>query len=394
MDDDAASNDAFTRYFRAVRDGVEVADAAFVAMWSKLCQALSSELGRTSMRTSPPAFAGVVGYATWDWHVAEETSGPLDALASGAYEFIFDRRWGHLVQKLETGCENIDGFVVLYLRDFLRRRRKRNDPVGYRVYTSVRRALRQNVEAGRLTVLSGQESITNDTLLGTRVGARAEKQASAETLGLFTAKWTAELLPGLVTARRGARRPVIAKLREQLCELGAEGVETFRVRDLMGRFRREVRVAWAGLLEEDTAPWAIDEATRLGKIVALFLPGKERDEAEEFEALIVCVSDLVDRLDLTRPTREHLETLWGYLQSQSRGELDSPDFVDDREAPAQPMPSRRGLAKVLDIPRNKIGSLFATLAEQVEKCRSLIRGTIASIDHRPKRRDAGERRHA
>ncbi len=387
MNDD----DAFTCYFRAVMEGSLAAESAFEAMWAKLHRALMNELRRSSMRSSPPRFAGLLGYGTWEWghrDDPEPTRGPLDELASAAYEFVVDQRWEHFTDKLASGCENVDGYVVLYLRDFLRQRRQRNDPVGYSVFTSLRRALRYAVRDGEIYVVSGPKQVGNDTFLGTDARASAGDAATPEVLGPLVAQWTAELLPDLVTARGGARRAVVERLRGQIRHLAADGIRSFRVQDLLGRLQREVRDTWAGVLEEATDDWAMDEAQRIRRLVGCFLPRFRAEEAEHLESLVACVSDLLDRLHVTRPTRVHLDTLWGYLQSQSR------DDDQDDEAEAASLPSRHGLAKVLDIPRNRIGKLFETLAEQVERCRGLLSGNVTSIDEHPRRNHEKERRHA
>lgn len=386
MNDD----DAFTRYFRAVMEGSMAADVAFGAMWAKFHRALASELRRSSMRSSPPRFAGVLGYDSWDWggrNDPEPTHGPLDELASAAHEFVLVQRWEHMAGKLEGDCESIDGYVVLYLRDFLRQQRKRNDPVGYSVFISLRQALRHAVRGGDLHVITGPTQIGNDTFLGTHADASPNDVAKPETLALFAAQWTAKLLPDLVTARGGARRTVVERLCGQLRDLSAEGVKSFRVQDLVDRLRQEVRETWAGVLEEATEDWAMDEAQHIRKLVSYFLPGRHTEEAESLERLVVCVSDLLGRLEVTRPTRVHLDTLWGYLQSLSH------DDQDDEPGTAA-LPSRRGLAKVLDIPRNRIGELFDSIAELVERCQNLLSGTVTSIEAHRNRSVQTEKSHA
>ena len=99
----------------------------------------------------------MVGSDRWD----EET---LDELTTDAYVFNFVHRLRSLRAQLLVK-PNIEGLVLLNLKNFLYERQRRHDPLGCRLFKTLRSALRALVDDGQLEVSRGAPEIRNDTVL-------------------------------------------------------------------------------------------------------------------------------------------------------------------------------------------------------------------------------------
>lgn len=52
----------FTRYVRALGQGIEIEPTNFEPLWDKLGDALRSEMVRRSIWSSPPSYLGIYGW--------------------------------------------------------------------------------------------------------------------------------------------------------------------------------------------------------------------------------------------------------------------------------------------------------------------------------------------
>ena len=135
---------------------------------------------------------------------------------------------------------------------------------------------------------------------------------------------------------------MVRRLRELLLELPGQGVEAFRLRELLDPLKRDARGRWAALAPSADA-----------------LPASappESDPPQDLEDLERRVSASIERLEADPRTRTQLRTLWQHLWRQ-HGE-------EDREV--RP-PSHRQLGQRLSIPRERLPGLFDLLRQIVPR---------------------------
>ncbi len=367
----------FTCYVEALAARSDSLASLAEELLVELREVLTRELRRRSLWTSPPSYVGIYGCAQWAPPAEDRipTSTPLDELVSDCYVFIFGKKLPQLLNKVRVNP--IDGLVVFLLRTFLHRRQRIHDPLGYRVFEVLRGAVKAAVRADELRVVEGSEKIRNDTVLAVTPGAGASDVASLETLRPIVARWNDKLLPGLVIAMRYERTRLNAGLREHLFNLEAEGVTAFGFKPLVDVLKEDVRARWAELYDQEEGETAVlmDDGSRT--VVRVFRPDQRRHDAIAFEELLECVTERIAKSDERERTRRYLRRLWGFLRH----------FVhrDDDEA----LPARRGLAKMLSIPRGRLTGLYEILGQLVRRCQGLISGTLVEMDAQ-RRRGVGD----
>ena len=324
---------------------------AFDRVWHALKTALRTELRQRSLWTSPPRYLGVVGADRWD----EDT---LDELATDAYVFNFVDRLRSLRAQLEVK-PNVEGLIYLNLKNFLYERQRRHDPLGARLFKTLRSALRDLVGEGALEVRRGAPEIRNGTALRF---AEPKPGGAAPSLQELTAAWADDLLPELVTARGGHYDRVTTDLRRKIAGLRDRGCPGFTFKELADPLKSAVRERWSTLLargDPDTPAAGTsggDEAFTL--VRRRMRPDEAVENEEAFEKLTDCVERRMERLDSDGSTDQYLSNLWQFLRIHAAGERD--------------LPSRRKLAEELDIPRNRFPGLYETLGELLETCRKLL----------------------
>ncbi len=363
-------NQIFTDYVRSLDPTGEPPDAeSFEEVWAALGRALTGELRKRGLLGSPPSYLGVYGHDSW--RRAETGDGALEELLADCYTHIFIRRLGGLKAQLKAK-PNIEGLVFLGIRNFLHDAQKKHDPLGYRIFDLLQRALRAALAGGELVLLAGDRRLRNDTVLGFDAGADPEQLAGAE-LDATVKRWNDTLLPELVTARGKARERTIAVLRSLVVKLTAAGVTAFAFRQLIEPLKNDARGRWGALLESEDGDKAIESDGELLTLVRQVQPDTGVEERDNFEKLSGCVAESLDRLDGPGRTRSYLSTLWEYLRVHAGGN-------GDGSAPAAApgddgaLPSARKLARHLGIPRDRLPSLFATLGSHVQDCRAAISG--------------------
>ncbi len=158
----------FTDHVRLLSSGKPLDAGSLEALWGALRAALRAELRRRGLWESPPAYLGVYGWESWETSGAER--GALEELLFECYSYIFVPRFRSLQAQLKVK-PNIDGLIFLSIRNFLHERQKEHDPLGSQVFEVLRSAVRTALAEGTLRVLSGDERIRNDTVLGFPSGA-------------------------------------------------------------------------------------------------------------------------------------------------------------------------------------------------------------------------------
>ncbi len=357
----------FTEYVRSLDPKGEQPDAKrFEEVWAALGRALVSELKKRGLLGTPPSYLGVYGYSSW--RQAEVGGEALEELLAGCYAHIFIRRLGGLKAQLKAK-PNIEGLVFLGIRNFLHDTQKKHDPLGYRIFDVLQRALCDALDDGELVRLAGDRRLCNDTVLGFDVDADPE-QLAGEELAATIKSWNDTLLPDLVTARGKARERTIAVLRSLVARLSVSGVTAFSFRQLIEPLKNDARARWRALFESQEGATAIESDGELLTLVRQVQPDTSLEERDSFEKLSLCLAESLDRLGGPARTRGYLSTLWEYLRTYAAGT----DGTALAGAPAASggLPSARKLARHLGIPRDRLPGLFATLGSHIQNCRAAI----------------------
>jgi hypothetical protein len=356
----------FTDFVRGLdSSGGAVDPAGFIAAWRKLQDFLAQELRRRGVWASPPAYFGVYGWPSWDVSRAAADDGPLGELTAECYSFIFVDRLAALRAQLAVK-PNIEGLILLNVRHFLHERQRAHDPIGSRVFEVLREAVREAVAAGELFVLAGDEGIRNETLLGydpvaASPGLPVLPETEAQDLSPLVARWNDGLLPGLLVARGRQQTEILGRLRACLLGLESAGVTAFRFRAVVDPLKNDTRARWAALMEDARGEWERPGAQRDERIAAPAAAPEIALEVEDsFAHLSGQVSAAIEALPADPRTRRYLASLWNFLRLQASERVDDTGWEGL---------SHRKLGQLLDIPRERVPELFATLRRLVEQSR-------------------------
>lgn len=361
----------FTDYVRALtaRDGQERAEALLPEVWAALRAAAVAELRRRGLWEMPPVYLGFAGWPAWQ---AAGGDGALEELVGACYEASFVSRLGGLARQLAVK-DNVDGLVFLNIKNLLHDLQARHDPVGARVFEVLRVAVRSLLDEGAARIAAGSPEVLNDTELAltpagapARSGGRPATGPEPADLETEVAAWSDELLPGLLTARgEGERDEIAAALAARIRELPAAGVATVRVRDLIEPLRGAVRARWAAVFAHSEGCIGIDPAAasgagerdaEFGGLARGYRPDRLAEVRDTFLKITDCVAQAVELLNLRPATAAYLDRLWQYLRLYAAGS-------------GEELPSRRALAELLEIPRNRLPGLYRVLGRLVEACR-------------------------
>lgn len=379
---EAGGSRIFTDHVRALAAGGPLDSRRFEALWAALRAALKSELKKRGLWDSPPSYLGVYGGESWapaEAPAAHDSA--LEELLAECYSYIFVSRLRGLEAQLKVK-PNIDGLVFLNIRHFLHERQKEHDPIGFQTFEVLQSAVRLAVGEGELRVLSGDEKVRNDTVLGFADGMDAPGRGRAEIPPLV-ARWNDDLLPDLVTSRGRGQEEVAKRLRERLPDLRREGIVNFRFKDVVDPMKADVRARWAALLGlafGESAPQK--ESLEAGTVVRFVEPDYGVEERELFHKLVDCVLTSLGRLQVDTKTRGYLAVLWQFLRMQAsegteRAVVSRLDRTLQAEAADEERPSLRKLAEQLHIPRERLPALYKTLGELLERCRAANSGKTA-----------------
>jgi len=360
----------FTRYVRALDPAGNPPDeGTFLVLCRVLRASLTVELKRRGLWCSSPRYLGIYGWESW---AASSTladggrgrsRGALDELVPDCYLFVFVDRLRSLKAQLKIK-PNIDGLVFLNLRHFLHERQREHDPVGFRIFQIAQEAVRRAVSQRDLLVLAGDPRIRNDTLLGWSEPAGIP-QGKVESSKVEI--WGRELMPDLIAAKGKALDGVVERLRERFIELRAEGLETFFFKDFIDPLKSGVRVQWAATLSGFLVPRGSRPPSAGVSVPPI---AEERlAEIESYEHLTSRMEQFLDDLESDSRTRSYLLALWRYLRSQAedsgRGWQQE---AATRGSASAGLVSQRRIAEQLQIPRDRLPALFATLRQLVETC--------------------------
>ena len=363
-----SEDSGFTRFLRNLEPDLPLDrdDGEFEEVWTALRRLLVSELKRRSLWPLPPACLGIYGCATWaDPEAVEE-------LVADCFVFIFAERFRSLKAQLRYK-PNVEGLILRNVRNFLHETQRRHDPVGYRVFTVLRSAVRGALSAGELQVIAGSPALRHDTVLGFPIGASPEEAVQPKELRQHVRAWNDDLLPDLITARGWDVRQVTARLEQHLHRLEAEGVRAFHFHDLVDALRQDARARWRAVWvhsPEGIAPRLEEDGfAAMARLVEA--PGE--DERESLLRLLACLEQSVERVaEPPARSRDYLRRLLVFLKTHAA------EAPEERDAPGRGLPSHRQLSRLLAIPRERLPDLFRMLLELAEACRRKISGEESS----------------
>ncbi|MEM9596376.1 MAG: hypothetical protein AAGD06_19050 [Acidobacteriota bacterium] len=367
--------DVFSVHIRAIggsRDGDPV-DIAEVL--ESLRRVLTRELKKRSLWNAPPRYLGVIGGQRWT------DEGVLEELVLDCYGYIFLHRLPGLLQQSKRR-PRLAGLVLRNVQNFLHDRQRRHDPLGFRIFEIAQAAVLSLVEDEVLFILEGNPKIRNETVLGftpwNDAGGGAEAGALlARELGV----WIEELMPELVTAWR--REASAQRLARRVAGLPKAGVDAFVFGDLVEPLKQDARGRWMALVAEDLGEVAWVEDDDGATLMRLVAPCRELEERQRFSYLLDCLGQGVEAAGRTEKTRRHLKRLLRFLQHWS-AEAPIPSDLPEAEAaeldardPHRLPPDQR-LGPILDIPRNRLPELRATLGDLVRDCGGLPANALGS----------------
>jgi hypothetical protein len=355
----------FTRFLRNLEPGqpLDRESREFDEAWAVLRRLLVSELRRRSLWSLPPACLGIYGCASWTDPEA------IEELVADCFVYTFAERFRSLKAQLHSKPD-IDGLVLRNVRNFLQETQRRHDPVGFRVFTVLRSAVRNALSAGELQVIAGSPGVQRDTVLAFRTVPSEEEAARLDDLRPYVLAWNDDLLPDLITARGWDVRQVTARLEQHLHHLEAAGIHAFRFHDLVDALRQDARARWRAVWVH--SPEGIPprpEEDGLTAVVHLVEPLSVWDERESLHRLLACLERSIERIaEPPARSRDYLRRLLVFLKSHAA------DAPEERDAPGRGLPSHRQLAQLLAIPRERLPDLFRTLRDLAEACRRKISG--------------------
>jgi len=348
---------SFTEALRALEATDADPLAAVDALLAGLRDALVAELRRRGLWESSPSYLGVLGSPRWDQEA-------LDELAEECYLFNL-ARLRSLRAQLKVK-DNVDGFVVLNVRNFVFERQRAHDPLGYRLYELLAGAAGRLLAAGTLHLLAGGPKLRNGTVLGFAPGQGA-RQATVDELAIVVSSWNDELLESvLAPAGGGDRTPGAERVAERLALLPQRGIGTFRFGDLLEPWKRDARARWARLGEDAGTRWAREEGEggAFVQLVRAVDPDTGVETEESFARLVACVAASL-RGGRYGGEDGELSKLWSCIANHA-GDPSQADAI-----------SQRAVAAATGLPRHRLPALYAELGLIVEACRAANRGRAA-----------------
>lgn len=376
----------FTQYVRGLDpNGTPPSKEAFERVWGNLRNLLWRELAKRSLCSKPPRWIGILGQTRW----TDPGKGvdALTELTADCYSFVFVHRLKSLVAQASVRV-NIDGLIFRNISNFIHDRQRRHDPLGTRIYDLLRSVLSDCVEAGEL---SGGEAGTIDA--STVLRSSQARVETNEDLSLqdHIQSWADELMPELITTRGRGQRRLEQRLRALIVQLPRTGVVSFSLGDLNRLLRDIVRHRWRSVAEVESADEVgLEPDGERVQWVPLVPADTSYDAKNAFDDLVRCVKkSLTEATALPGKKEEgiirHIGMIWNLLLAwaSERGELESPFGKRD--------PSMRRLARVLDLPRDRIAHCMTLLQEMVLECRSgSTTGRGARVGKKPASELTGE----
>ncbi len=363
----------FTRYVLSVKESGDPPDRqAFFRVLKALRLCLKREIQRRGLWQYPPTFLGIFGWRQWvEAGVSPPQEDALAELTFDCYVYIFLDRLRSLRAQLRVK-PNIDGLVVLNIRHFLLERQRLADPLGARLFRTLRAALRSSIETGDLILLAGNANVGPNTVLtfSTPAADSCPPPITAEDLLCAVSAWLPTAMPDLVTAMGVAQRRIIQVLANRVLDLRCLG-ESFRFADLNRSLIGAVRQHWLSILRdtigERSGTGISRETSRT--LFRQLQPDTRFEDLQSFRALDRCILNRIEVRLCRHRTLEYLLRLWGFCRAYAADQPETDASTNSKDgAQQQGLPSARKLARLLRVPRDRVPGLLEVLRELVSQC--------------------------
>jgi len=337
-------NSSITAFIRsaASRENAPLAtelEAAREALGSLLIQ----EMHRAGYWHRPPAHLGM----PWahDWSEARA----FEELLADCFAFTLLLPFGTLVE-LSRIHPQVDALVADGVGWFLADTERLFDPLGHGLRKRFQATVRGMVRRGTLHIVAGDPRIDLHTTLGFASGAKGTARGtlpSPDDFHTATELWSEDLMPDLLTARGTRRHHLTQRVEEGLLSLSDDGIESFRLVDLVSAVRDAIDKNWRHT-------HMVSQAPRGPALPNLEIPEFFR-ERQPFRTFLACVGDSIDHLTTDQVTHGHLSSLWVFLRHL---------IQQGTEQPA----STEALQHHLAIPADQIHPACSTLRRLVDFC--------------------------
>ena len=284
---------------------------------------LKRVLQRRGLWFLPPAYLGYATYTTW-W----KESDALSDLANDACIHLIEN-W--LPLKTAAASNRADWLTAHMLPQFISLRQREADPRGFAAFKNTVNALRLVVAAGAFTA-EPAEKVTHTSVLraqGVRPSQARLLASRIRECVVNDPEWN-QLAERLITPSLPAQR----ELARFIASL-AHSLTCFRVRDLVGVVRDEVRARFVGEILEPAS-------TDLPSI----------DEFDDLQVVCKCVAD---RIGLGRNSRAQ------------RMRLLAAEICRHMRAFSE-FPKQAEIARALQLPRQRVSEVWEEIRKFFSEC--------------------------
>ena len=349
---------ALRQFALSARIGAEPSSEALDGLWTEVRLTLTKELRRQGLIQRSPSLLGVLGHTSWTALETQNRYGIPVEEGDGLDELVADFYAGFLAPRLSvlSGYLNqdrsISKLIDRYVQNFLHERHRHNDPVRYRLFSWLRNALEKAVESQRLFV-SRQEGEHRGDMVFSFDSPRARRLANEEDLEASVRLWNDDLFQEWRFAHGRSMVRLTEELGSRILRLSESGVEAFKFSVLLGLLERDIKDRLAAALKGT-------EAGAASAGVSLARSTDEREAVMRLRDLVRCVDAEIQGLSATSGEKETLLRLWRVLKSDSFG----------NGFKVGSLPTKKALAKVLDIPHRDLHRKLNRLRVVIERCRA------------------------
>ncbi len=342
--DEAPEDLALSVYLHEQKAGRRSGSKSLSSAWRKLRSIVIGVLRRRGLWSTPPRYLGIEDQENWSFSdfdpgLPETLSrySAIDHLTIDCLICIQERCDAYLAKG-----RNIDALIATIVNQVIHEKQRLHDRLGFRAFSALRGAVRLLLEGGKLFLCAGDNTVNNTTVLG--FSSRGSQSSPAE-LPPEVRTWDDDILSGILFRRLD--RANLRQLGESVRSLRKVGIETFRFKNALDRFRNDLRRLNRGIWQHQP------EAAELE------LPGARFEEREFKHKVQECVARRLPGtargIGMRARTVEHLKKLWGLALCRPP-ERDAGRF------------SAYQLEEILGIPRKKVPRLIETLRRIVMEC--------------------------
>lgn len=201
------------------------------------------EMKRRGLWLAPPEWLGYPDIESW------KNSSALNSLAFFCYEFAIVKRIpgldNQLKEKDNKKKDNIDGIILLNIKNFLTELQQKQDRVGYAVGSNVNNAIKQLIEENPEIIRAQKLSngkLDNKTVLTFLPADPTSDISDEKSLWDAIRHHTDWLMVRFEMLRISEKAQ--EKLSKIVCQLANCDIRSFRYHDLINLLKNDARAAW------------------------------------------------------------------------------------------------------------------------------------------------------